>query len=87
MQGMIKLSLKNGAVPVLLNVSTITAVYAATVGKLECTVVRTTDGNETLVRESVAEIEAMLIARADGPAPPMRLETKGAKSQKGSGEK
>jgi hypothetical protein len=79
MSAMIKLSQKNGGIPVLINVSTITAVFASTIGKLECTVVRTTDGNETLVRESVAEIEAMFNAQADGPAPAMRLETKGGK--------
>lgn len=80
----IQLSAKEGGNPVVINVATITGRFRSMVGRLECTVIRTADGNEWLVRESMDEIQALIDAAcvaATGSAP-LKLETKKAKGAK-----
>lgn len=80
----IQLSAKEGGNPVVINVATITGRFRSMVGRTECTVVRTIDGNEWLVRETLEEISTLIDSAsvaATGTAP-LKLETKKAKGAK-----
>lgn len=70
----IQLSAKEGGNPVVINVAAISGRFRARVGRLECTVIRTVDGNEWLVRESLDEIAAIIEAATGSD--PLKLETK-----------